>query len=399
MRLLFLTAESCPTFRPDVQVLFGKYLPRHGVLSDVVAGRTPEAAAGAGWGGGEAFLCDIRCGPARRHVRELAHGARILLGRAHRGDYHAVQVRDLPVLAAIGLVVARARRLPFFYWMSFPIPEWYITLARERGLSAGWGRFLYPWMSGRVGHFLLYRFVLRRADHVFVQSERMKEELARRGIPPSRMTPVPMGVDFEEVRLDAIPPVADPRLAGRRVLAYLGTLDRPRRIEVLFRMLALLRRRVPEALLVLVGDTTDDVHRDWLHRQADAAGVADAVLWVGWLPTLEAWRWVRAAEVALSPIPRGELLDVGSPTKVPEYLALGVPVLGNDNPDQAQVIRESGAGTCVPYTPEAFADAAAAMLSAGADEAARRAGREYVDAHRSYRRIAESVAEVYARWR
>lgn len=397
VRLLFATAESWPTFRPDVAVLFGKYLPRLGVRSDLVAGGTPGDRAE--WGGGEALTCDIDCGPARRHLRTFVHGVRLLVARGRPGGCHAVQVRDLPVLAAVGLLVARWRGLPFFYWMSYPIPEGEIALARERGLSAGAARFLFPWVSGRLGRLLLYRFVLPRADHVFVQSERMQANLARRGLDPARMTPVPMGVDIEAAAV-AGPPADDPRLAGRRVLVYLGTTDRPRRIEVLFAMLALLRRELPDALLVIVGDTADEVHRAWLREQAVEAGVAEHVVWTGWLPTAEAWRYVRAAALALSPIPRGELLDVGSPTKVAEYLALGVPVLGNDNPDQAQVIAASGGGLCVPYTPADFAAAAARIL---ADPAAWRTaaggrGREYVAAERGYAGLAERVAEVYRRW-
>lgn len=56
MRLLFLTAESCPTFRADVAALFGKYLPRHDVFTDVVTSRTPGHSGPVEWGGGETYL-------------------------------------------------------------------------------------------------------------------------------------------------------------------------------------------------------------------------------------------------------------------------------------------------------------------------------------------------------
>lgn len=395
MRLLYLTAETCPTFRADVAALFGKYLPRRGVFSDIVTGHTPGHVGKPEWGGGDTYLFDISGGQANKHIKTLMHGIKHLFA-ADRTRYQAIQVRDMPVLAAFGLLAARMKGLPFYYWMSFPMPEGQIDLARERRLSAGLMKFLFPWVSGRVGKFLLYRVVLKRADHVFVQSDRMMEDMTAFGVSRARMTPVPMGVDMESIRLEDIPPAEHPRLKGRRVLIYLGNMDRPRRIEMLFEVLALVIRQLPEALLVMAGDTEDSVHRKWLMQQADKAGVANDVLWTGWLPIQEGWRYVRAAEIGFSPIPRGALLDVGSPTKVPEYLALGIPVICNDNPDQAKVVRESGAGICVPYSVEAFATAALDLLREGeADKDSLVSGADYVKAHRSYEQISLRLAEAY----
>ena len=395
-RLLYLTAEKWPTFRADVAVLFGKYLPHHGIHSDIVTGETPGSDGATHWEAGAAFLCKVSGGSVKKRVTMFLHGLRHLFAAAP-GRYDAIQVRDMPVLGVFGLLAARLKRLPFFYWMSYPIPEGQIALARERGFSAGLFKFLSPWACGRVGRFMLYRMVLPHANHVFVQSDRMKQDMVARGIAPARMTPVPMGIHLEDCHRAKIVPASDSRLVGRRVLVYLGSLERPRRIELLFDMLALVKRQVPQALLVLVGDTVDDVHRVWLKRQARDACVADDVLWTGWLPTREAWRYLRAAEVGLSPIPPGFLLDCASPTKVPEYLAFGVPVVCNNNPDQAAVIKASRAGLCVPYTAEDFADAASELLWLDADT--RReivaSGQRYVAENRDYRLLAQTLARQY----
>lgn len=397
MRLLFVTEETCPTFRPDVHILFGKYMPELGVRSDIVAGRTPGHAEPVSWGGGETLLCDVSGGATCKRLR-VVWNAIVRLWRMQPKRYDAIQVRDMPVLATWALVMARRKGLPLYYWMSYPMPEGQIALARERGLSAGVLKFLYPWVSGRVGRWLLYRVVLPRVNHVFVQSERMREDLVKRGLARERMTPVPMGVDPEAMALAQIRHADDPRLQGRRVLVYLGTQDRPRRLEVLFDMLALLRQRFPAVLLVMVGDTEDAVHRQWLRDRAVQAGVADLVLWTGWLPAAEGWRYVAAAELGLSPFPRGLLLDSASPTKVPEYAALGLPVVCNDNPDQQALVQASGAGLCVPYTAQAFADAVARLLTL--DAPALRAmgdlGRRYVTTHRHYASLARDLAGAYA---
>lgn len=396
MRLLYLTAEDWPTHRADVAALFGKYLPRHGINSDLVAALKSSCEGPVEWGGGKAILCDVTGGQAKKYIKILLHGIRQLIV-ANRKRYDAIQVRDMPVLGVCGLIVARLKGLPFFYWMSYPMSEGQIAYARERGLSQGIMKFLFPWLRGRIGRFLLYQLVLPLADHVFVQSERMKQDMIERGVEPEKMTPVPMGVDLEFMRPDGVVPSDDPRLAGRHVLVYLGTMISTRRIEILFEMLSRVRQELPSALLVLVGDTEDVHHRQWLMQQAEMAGVAKHVVWTGWLPMREGWRYVRAAALGLSPFPRGFLLDSASPTKVPEYLALGVPVVCNDNPDQQAIIATSGAGRCVPYTGEDFACAVLDILYLKKIDIKRMktSGLAYIQANRNYDLIAESVAKIY----
>jgi glycosyltransferase involved in cell wall biosynthesis len=397
LRILFITYESHPTFRPDVATLFGKYLPRLGVAADLVTDAgAPQS--GNDWGGGRAWLAGAPGGRLRRQLAKAHHNLRTL-ARAAAGDYAAVQVRDLPLTAAFALLLARRKGLRFFYWMSFPLPESQILRARALGPRAGL-RYWFPLLQGRLGKLALDRFVLARADNVFVQSEQMRRDLAARGVPPARMTAVPMGVDLELARPDDVPPSDDPRLRGRRVVVHLGVLERQRRSELLLDVLARARRKVPDLVLVLAGDTdaADADYRAELSARATALGLDEAVIWTGWLPTAAAWRYLRAAEVALSVIPRGELYDCASPTKVVEYLAFGLPVVANDQPDQAEVVRASGCGECVPLTAEAFGDAVLALLADPARRAAMgRAGRAYVERERSYAALAARLAGEYAR--
>lgn len=397
--LLFLVAERFPTHRVDVAVLFGACLPKHGISSDIVAMRAAGREGAISWAGGRALLCrSVGAGAGLiQGAVAFIHGVR-QLWQADSRRYDAIQVRDMPITAVFALALARLRGLPFFYWMSFPRPEGQILLARDRGLSAGLVKFLVPWLRGRIWRLVLYRWVLPRADHVFVQSERMKSDMVNRGIAQTRMTAVPMGVDIEAVQADSLSTERDPRLDGRRVLVYMGTQDRPRHVELLFDVLRLVRQRVPEAILVMIGDTQDASHRQWLRQQASEAGVADHVVWTGWLPTRRAWGLVRGAEVGLSPFPRGWLLDSASPTKVPEYIMLGVPVVCNDNPDQRDLVQAAGCGICVPYTASAFSEAVIALMEADQSFLKRmiETGQKYIAENRDYSVLSAQLARTYA---
>lgn len=398
MHLLYLTAEQWPTFRPDVLALFGKYLPREGITCDLVTERDLASSEkpDVPWGAGRAILCRVPHNRAGQYLAKVWHNLRTLAG-IKAGAYDAIQVRDMSITALAALVVARLRGIPFYYWLSYPHSEGQIDRARTRGPRAG-VRYWFPLVQGAFGKWLLYRVVLPRADHVFVQSRQMQRDVAREGIPEQQMTPVPMGVDLETASPESIVPANDPRLHNKRVVAYLGTLDPLRRIEVLLEMLALIVPSLPDVRLLLVGDTEDAAHRAWLRAEAERLGIAEYVIWTGWLPAIQGWSYMRTAAIGVSPFPRGYLLDMASPTKAVEYMALGLPVVANDSPDQAHVIEESGAGICVPLEPAAFAEAVVTLLeSPEARERMGRRGRQYVAGKRGYDSLSRSVAAVYRR--
>ncbi len=395
IRILYAIAESYPTHRADIIALFGKYLPRHGIKSDIVTSADPAHQGGVEWAGGDTILGQASGGAAKLRLQHFSHIIKQLLGfDAQR--YQAVQIRDMPVVAALAVIISWFRGFKVFYWMSYPMAEGQIAYAKERGVSSGLMKFLYPWISGHVGKFLLYRFVLRQVLHIFVQSNVMKQEMMDRGYPSEKLTPVPMGVDLEVVEQYVPTVVAREQLAGKKVLVYLGILERARKIEVLLDMLVLVLQRFPDAVLVLAGDTPDVDHRNSLLALAKSKNIDHALLWTGWLPTEVAWSYVSQADVALSPYPRGHLLDSASPTKVAEYMALSKVTVANDQPDQAEILAASGAGVAVEYTAENFAREVVKLLE---DDELRNSmgikGKQWVAENRSYASLTPTLASIY----
>jgi glycosyltransferase involved in cell wall biosynthesis len=428
LRLLLSVPEPHPTHRPDVAVLFGRYLPRQGVASDLVgchgAGHAPSNASGgqpppqAGgdaapprpgsdpappWPGGEALT---RRAPSRglgRHLGSLLADLRML--RLARRGYDAVVVRDKTVGALLGLLAARLAGVPFIYWMSFPMVEAWAQYAQERGRSAGWLRWAAAVVRGHLLSRLLYGSILPRAAQVFVQSDAMRNALVDRGLAAERLVAVPMGVDVEagpfHVPVAAVgpfhaPPAGFESPVDAPIFGYLGTLNRVRRPELMIQAFALLHHERPDARLLLVGDCDNAADREWLRQCIAAAGpAAPAIELTGWLPPDEGWRRMAGCVAGLSPIPRGAIFDVGSPTKVVEYFALGLPVLANDQPDQAAVMAAAG-GRCVPLTAEGFAGAMHDVLAHGAvHRAVAERGRAWVAQHRSYAALAAGVGRAF----
>jgi glycosyltransferase involved in cell wall biosynthesis len=101
-------------------------------------------------------------------------------------------------------------------------------------------------------------------------------------------------------------------------------------------------------------------------------------------------------DVAVSLVPDIPVLRVATATKLVEYLAMGKPVVANEHPDHLTVLRDSGAGYCVPLDVGAFAAAITDILdSATTAECMAKAGPIYVAEHRNYAKMAKAVAAVY----
>lgn len=280
--------------------------------------------------------------------------------------------------------------------MSFPIVEGHELRAQSVGKSKGIFVWLANTFRARVSRKVFYGSILQNASHVFVQSEAMREWLAGKGFDPVRMTAVPMGVDISEFQRHQIEPSDDARMDGKRAIIYIGSLGKARNSAFLLDLLIALRKQQSDIILVLAGDAVSSDEKQWIRDEIAKRDLQEHVLLTGWLEQKQALRYAVRARVGLSPIPRGELYDVSSPTKLVEYLALGLPSVANDIPDQKLVIEQSGAGICVPMDINAFRDAVLRLL---ADEEfhthCAQAGPPYVQAERGYDVLAQRVADTY----
>lgn len=386
LAILCLLRDPLPPRRADVVTLFGVELPRHGIRTALIGQASADTSIVMAWPGGVLHRAGDFGGAANSLLAPLFDSIELLrTARMARPDL--LQVRDKILIAVLARLVAALLHIPFVYWMSFPIVEGYL----ERATTA---RFAHLHrLRAYVTRWLLHRLVLPGAALVFVQSAAMRESLAGRGVPRARLAAVPMGIDLTLAA--SVVPVNDVRLDQRRVVVYLGSVARARASTFLLDLATALGTVRPDALLVIAGDAPSPDEAGWFRSELARRGLHDQLIFTGWLDHADALAYVARAEVCISPVPRGPLFDVSSPTKLVEYLALGVPVVASDIPDQRLVIEQSGGGLCVPMTVPAFCTAIATLLDDPhrAEKGAR--GQAWVRAHRSYDVIGRQVAQCY----
>lgn len=136
-----------------------------------------------------------------------------------------------------------------------------------------------------------------------------------------------------------VPPTVPEPKAGRAV--YLGRVSRSRGLDLL---LALADRVASEITVELVGHADDDVRG--VVADADEQG---RLRWHGFVDNAHALEVLREATVGISPLSDQPNYRASLPTKVAEYMALGVPVVTTPLPEAVRLVEEAGAGTVVGF--------------------------------------------------
>jgi glycosyltransferase involved in cell wall biosynthesis len=130
-------------------------------------------------------------------------------------------------------------------------------------------------------------------------------------------------------------------------------------LETLVGAIPAVRRAVPEACFLLVGDGQE---RPAMEALARRLGVQDACLFPGWVRSDEVLLWINAADVCVvlnNPI----RLYAGDSMKLWEYLACGKPVVATAGVGFGDTVEEFGSGLAVKANdPDGLSEALIRLL-------------------------------------
>ena len=173
----------------------------------------------------------------------------------------------------------------------------------------------------------LETFMFKRAAGVVVIAAAMRNELARRGVVASRVTVVPNGVDVERFR----PAPRNNELArrlgleGALVLGFIGSFYRYEGLRFLVEAMPELRKRLPQARVLLVGSGEEEAQ-----LRALGAEVPGSVVLAGQVPHAEVRDYYSVIDIFVCPRRRMRLTELVTPLKPLEAMAMERPVLASD---------------------------------------------------------------------
>ena len=220
------------------------------------------------------------------------------------------------------------------------------------------------------------RLALRRiggdADVVTAVSQYTRRRIASAFGPRAALELLPPGVDCDTFHPDLAARTEirqRHRLGAAPVVLCVGRLVARKGQDMLVRALPAIRRQVPGARLLLVGDGPA---RTALHRLADSCDVGDTVVWAGSVPWSELPAYYAAGDVFAMPCrTRGRGLDVeGLGLVFLEGAASGLPLVVGDAGGARETVRPGETGELVNGRDLAAVAQAVATLLADPERAA-----------------------------
>ena len=256
------------------------------------------------------------------------------------GPFDIVHFHDPELIPAMAFLALGSRRAYFLYDVHEDLPlevqskSWIPRALRPASVLAVSGRW-------------------KAASMMFEGFAPATEAIARRW-PPARTRIVhnyPKSL-FE-------PPQGDPVTVDPSRLLYVGGLTEVRGIRAMLESVRHARTRYPALKLDLVGPVVDASLAPEVERAVGEGWCRHTP----WLPPEQLATFCLGSAVGLVPyLPIPDHLEA-LPTKIFEYMAMGIPILASDFPLWRDLIERSGIGRVADPTGPSFAAALEAMLA------------------------------------
>lgn len=267
---------------------------------------------------------DVRRLPVRRHrgsglgVQLLEYlvfftlVAVVLTGLHLRRRFATIQVHNLPDFLVFAALVPRLMGTPVILDLHDLMPEFFAART-EASLGAPLVRMV------RLQEQLSCRF----ASHVITVTDGWRQTLIERGVPAGKVSVVMNVADAQVFDPAALSPPSG-NADGFHVL-YHGTFTHRYGVDLIVAAAGVLRDRIPDLHVSLLGDGDTRAELVDMVDRLGLAGVvslSDGMVGVDRLPSA-----IRDADVGVVPNRRNVFTDGILPTKLLEYVAMGVPVV------------------------------------------------------------------------
>jgi glycosyltransferase involved in cell wall biosynthesis len=251
----------------------------------------------------------------------------------HKQPFDIIHIHDLP-LAKVGFYIKKRYHFPLVLDLH---ENWPSHLSKALHTNTFIGKLLSSNKKWRNYEFE----AVTKADIVITVVEEMKNRLTKLGLQTDKLVVLQNTLTPKEyVNQKA---EKDSRFF---TLIFAGGLNIERGLQYVIPALDLLKSRIPEIRLQIVGKGS---YQDTLEAMVSNLKLNSFVEFIGWKPVKELIILTAKADIALIPHIKWEQTDCSSPNKLFQYMHAGIPLLVSNCDSVARIVNETKSGEVYRY--------------------------------------------------
>ncbi len=249
-------------------------------------------------------------------------------------SFDAIHIHDLPLCCLIEGIKRKHQIL-----ITADMHENYPYLVAEQ-----------PYMNTLFGKAILSKSIwfrkekewLPKADNIICVAEEMKTRLASVLNKSDNITIIPNTLNFKTFVASQKPlPQLRERFKDRFVVSFIGGIDAVRGIEYLLEAAHEIGDKIPELLILLVGE---GITLASLREKANQLSLTQKVIFEGFKPSSNMQAYIEASDICVIPHVRSEQTDNSSPNKLFQYMYFSKPVISSNCKSLEKLILEENCG-------------------------------------------------------
>jgi PEP-CTERM/exosortase A-associated glycosyltransferase len=242
----------------------------------------------------------------------------------------------------------------------------------------------------------LETWICRKANHVTVICDGLRRDLVQRGIPESKISIVPNGIEIEEFK-DCPPDrefMADWNLSGKNVIGFLGSFYRYEGLDLAIEAFQSLASQYKNWILLLVGGGEMDAP---LKEKASMLGLTDRIIFPGRISHERIPGIYSLADILIYPRHSMRLTDLVTPLKPLEAMAMGKAVIASDVGGHRELISDGETGILFPAGNAATLASSIEKLLNNKEsrQAMAQRGQDWVRKERSWEKTTAIYGDIY----
>jgi glycosyltransferase involved in cell wall biosynthesis len=226
-----------------------------------------------------------------------------------REPYDVIHVHSVPDFEVFATIIPRLMGARVILDIHDIVPEFYASKFKvsERSLMF---RLL----------VLLEKLSIAYCNYVIISNDLWYEKLVRRSVHPEKCVSI---TNYPDLSMFGSLP-RSPRASDDFVMFYPGTLNSHQGLDIAIEAVSLLRDRVPNLRLIIVGDGPD---REKLRSMISRLHLEDRVSLQGFVPIERVAEIMATVDLGVVPKRKDSFGNEAFSTKIMEFMAMNVPVV------------------------------------------------------------------------